>query len=337
MEVPTTGEERVRAIAAAARSSAGWQSKAHVGVVGEVLADSDWVAGPGDDGAVVDSSLVVCGEAILPAFLERDPFGAGIAAVLTNVNDVAAMGALPVAVVDTLVGDEATCRTALEGMRFASRLYDVPVVGGHITVNPDRQALSAFALGRCPGPPLAATRVQPGQRLGLLGCLEGTMRPDFPFFPSFDERGDLLAGDVRLLAALAETGSCTAAKDVSMAGLLGSLAMLLEPTTSGVTIALDDIPVPAGVDLLSWLVCLVCGPPDREEDTAAAAAARGLTYAPLGTIDDSGVLALRAGTPHADADHDDADLEGAVTVVDLRVEGITRLAPLAEPTQPGGA
>jgi selenophosphate synthetase-related protein len=332
--------ESLTAIVEAVRSNPGWRSKGHIGVVGEVFADAfgapDWRQGPGDDGAVVgagDESLVVCGEAILPAFFERDPFGAGIAAVLTNVNDVAAMGAVPLAVVDTLVGDEATCRTALEGMRHAAGLYDVPVVGGHLTINPDRYALSAFALGRCPGPPLAAASVRPGQRLGLLGCLEGTMRSDFAFFPSFDERGERLAGDVRLLAALAEAGSCTAAKDVSMAGLLGSLAMLLEPTTSGVTVALDDIPVPEGVDLLSWLVCfpclvfLVCGPQEREEQTAAAAAARGLTYAPLGTIDDSGVLALR----HGDGRADDKD---GVTVVDLRVEGVTRLAPLAQPAHP---
>jgi selenophosphate synthetase-related protein len=317
----------------AVRSSPGWRSKAHIGVVGdvfgEVFGEPDWREGPGDDGAVVRSgaeSLVVCGEAILPAFFERDPFGAGIAAVLANVNDVAAMGAVPLAVVDTLVGDEATCRTALEGMRYAAGLYDVPVVGGHLTVNPDRHALSAFALGRCPGPPLAAASVRTGQRLGLLGCLEGTMRSDFPFFPSFDERGDLLADDVRLLATLAEAGSCTAAKDVSMAGLLGSLAMLLEPTTSGVTVAVDDIPVPAGVDLLSWLICfpclvfLVCGPPEREVDTAAAAAARGLTYAPLGTIDDTGVLALRDGGTNGDR----------ASVVDLRVEGITCLPPPAQ-------
>jgi selenophosphate synthetase-related protein len=296
-------------------------------VVGEVFGPPDWQRGPGDDGAIVpsgDASLVVCGEAILPAFLERDPFGAGVAAVLTNVNDVAAMGAVPLAVVDTLVGDEATCRTALEGMRHASALYDVPVVGGHITIDPDRRALSAFALGRCPGPPLSAAAVRPGQRLGLLGCLEGSMRPDFPFFPSFDERGDRLAGDVRLLAELAAAGSCTAAKDVSMAGLIGSLAMLLEPTTSGITIDLADVPVPRGVDLESWLVCfpclvfLVCGPPEAEPAITAAAADRGLTYAPLGTIDASGVLTLRDG-------------EASAEVIDLRVEGITRLPPLLRP------
>jgi selenophosphate synthetase-related protein len=106
--------------------------------------------------------------------------------------------------------------------------------------------------------------------------------------------------------------------------------MLLEPTTNGVTVAVDDIPVPVGVDLLSWLICfpclvfLVCGPPEREVDTAAAAATRGLTYAPLGTVDDTGVLALHCGGTNGDT----------VTVVDLRVEGITCLPPLAQ-SEPG--
>ena len=313
------------ALVDAARSSSGWTSKAPIGLVGEVLGRPDWITGPGDDGAVVragDTSLVVCGEAIFPAFLERDPYGAGVAAVLTNVNDVAAMGAVPLAIVDTLLGDEATCEAALHGMRYASDLYDVPVVGGHITIDPDRRALSAFALGRCPGPALSTTRVRPGQRLGLLGCLEGAMRTDFPFFPSFDERGDRLAGDIRLLAELARDGSCAAAKDVSMAGLLGSLAMLLEATTCGITVEVDAIPVPTGVGLAQWITCfpcfafLVCSPPDTGPHPAAAAARRGLTYAPLGVSDDTGVVALRDGSDVA-------------TVIDLRTEGITRLAPLS--------
>ena len=73
---------------------------------------------------------------------------------------------------------------------------------------------------------------------------DGAMRADFPFFRSFDERGDALAGDVRLLAAVAATGACVAAKDVSMAGLVGSLAMLLEWSRLGVTVDLDAVPRP---------------------------------------------------------------------------------------------
>ena len=76
----------------AVRSSPGWRSKAHIGVVGDVFGEAfgkpDWREGPGDDGAVVRScgeSYVVCGEAILPAFFERDPFGAGVAGALAPV------------------------------------------------------------------------------------------------------------------------------------------------------------------------------------------------------------------------------------------------------------
>jgi uncharacterized protein len=310
-------EELVTAV----RNHPGWTGKAAIGVVREVLGPSDWRAGPGDDGAVLAAgaeTIVAAGEAILPAFVERDPHGAGIAAVLTNVNDLAAMGALPLAIVDTIVGDQDTARRVLEGMRYASELYDVPIVGGHVTQHTERRALSAFGVGRCPGPPLSSVNVAPDLELALLVCLEGTMREDFPFFPSFAQRGRELAADVRLLAALAETGACVAAKDVSMAGLLGSLTMLLEPTRHGVTIDVDAIPRPDGVALLPWLTCfpcfafLVCAPPGRTVEAADRARARGLTYAPLGRIDSSGVLALRAD-------------DRIVPVVDLRQERVTGL------------
>ena len=42
--------------------------------------------------------VIACGEALLPAFVAADPYGAGVAAVLANVNDLAAMGATPVAI-----------------------------------------------------------------------------------------------------------------------------------------------------------------------------------------------------------------------------------------------
>ncbi len=53
----------------------------------------------------------------MPPFVAADPYGAGIAAVLANVNDVAAMGGFPLAIVDTVVADRETARSVLEGMR----------------------------------------------------------------------------------------------------------------------------------------------------------------------------------------------------------------------------
>jgi uncharacterized protein len=303
-------------LAARIRSAPGWTDKAHIAVVREVFGPGDWLRGPGDDGAVVavgGEAVIACGEAILPDFVERDPYGAGVAAVVTNVNDVAAMGAVPLAIVDTVVGPPDTCRAALEGMRFASDLYEVPVVGGHLTSSRDRVALSAFAVGHGVGRPLSATRVAPGQRLALVACLEGTMRADFPFFPSFDERGSQLAGDVRLLSDLAADGVIEAAKDVSMAGLFGSLAMLLEPTRCGVSIAVDAVPVPAGVAFEAWALCFPCFAflvtlaPGSEDRCRQAVERRGLSYAALATVDATAILRLTDGIDAAELVDLDAD------------------------------
>src|SRR5205823_13871490 len=75
-------------------------AKRAIGLVSDVLGTAGWVDGPGDDGAAVDvegKTVIACGEALWPPFVRTDPFGAGLAAVLTNVNDVAAMGGLPLA------------------------------------------------------------------------------------------------------------------------------------------------------------------------------------------------------------------------------------------------
>jgi len=301
------GPDDLDALAAHLRSHAALRAKGEIGLVGEVLGAGNWVHGPGDDGAVVRigagagdgvaGHVVACGEALLPAFVARDPYGAGIAAVVTNVNDLAAMGARPYGIVDTIVGSADLAREVLRGMQAAGLLYDVPLVGGHLTVHDGPPALSAFGIGHADAV-LSATRVAIGQSLVVASCTRGTMRADFPFFRSFDERGSDLAGDVRVLAEIARSGACVAAKDVSMAGTVGSLAMLLEWSRLGVRLDLDLLPRPSDVPAAAWLTCfpafsfLLCSPPGREDECVEAFRTRGLEAAVVGTIDDTGLLSL---------------------------------------------
>src|SRR6201997_3937739 len=145
----------LQALARTVRDHPGVTAKAEIGLVGDVFQSTDWLAGPGDDGAVVTDagrSLVVGGEAILPSFVAADPYGAGVAAVTTNLNDLAAMGAWPLALVDTVTGPRPVIRSVLEGMRWAAGLYDVPVVGGHLTMTAGPPSLSAFGLVRADRP-----------------------------------------------------------------------------------------------------------------------------------------------------------------------------------------
>lgn len=303
------------------RAHPGIRGKAGLSLVAEVLGDTDWVAGPGDDAAVVPASdgyLLVAGEAMWPPLVEADPFGAGVAAVVANVNDVAAMGGRPLAIVNTVVSPEASARRMLEGLRRGGEVYGVPVVGGHLTVREGAAALSAFVLGRAAAL-LPATAVSPGQEILVAACLDGRLRPDPPVFTSIEARHAELAGDLDVLPRLAEAGTCAAAKDVSMAGLLGSLAMLLEPTGTGAVVDLGRIPRPSGVALPDWIVTfptyafvLACAP-ENVDAARRPFLDRGLACETVGRTDDRGTLRARDGAEEA-------------VLLDLS-EGITGLAP----------
>ena len=292
-------EEIVAAVAANPSIAA----KRSIGLISEVLPPGDWLSGPGDDGAALPlggSTVIACGEAIYPPFVAGDPYGAGIAAVLANVNDVAAMGGEPVAIVDTVVAPPDHAQRILEGMRWAADLYRVPIVGGHYTPSDGPPSLSAFAVGRADAV-LSVTRAHAGQDLVVAACVEGTMREDFPFFRSFDERGAHLAEDVRLLARVAGEGLAQAAKDISMAGLVGSLAMLLELGGLGVEVDIRRVPAPKGIPLERWFNCFPCFgflltcQPGTTDACIAAFRDRGLSAASVGTLDTSGVIRLRDG------------------------------------------
>ncbi len=329
MSSETTGGTELEALAGFLGSHPALRAKREIALVSEVLGAVSWVHGPGDDGAVVAApdapsgsgiwdQIIACGEALLPAFVASDPYGAGVAAVLANVNDLAAMGAVPLAIVDTIVGSPEVAREALRGMKEACEWYDVTLAGGHLTLHDGAPAISAFGVGRADAV-LSTTNVAAGQSLVVATCTSGEMRSDFPFFRSFAQRTGQLAGDVRVLATLATSGACVAAKDVSMAGLVGSLAMLLEWSQLGVTLDLDRLPRPSEVPMRDWLTCfpayafLLCAPPGREGDCVAAFHERGLEAAAVGEVDESGLLALRSGGQEA-------------VVMDLSVTGVTGLA-----------
>ena len=104
-----------------------------------------------------------------------------------------------------------------------------------------------------------------------------------------------------------------------MAGVIGSLGMLLEWRGAGAVVDLDALPRPAGVDLAQWLVCfpayafLLCAATERAEACAARFRERGLTCERIGTLDGSGLVRLRRGAELA-------------TVLDLSREPVTGLA-----------
>src|SRR5262249_49483377 len=104
------------------------------------------------------------------------------------------------------------------------------------------------------------------------------------------------------------------------AGLVGSLAMLLEWGTFGAEVDLESLPAPAGVPLARWCNCFPCYgflltcEPDRTGACVSRFTARGLAAARGGAVDSTGQVGLVAAGRSA-------------TVVDLSTTPVTGLRP----------
>ncbi|GAA1011929.1 GNAT family N-acetyltransferase [Acrocarpospora pleiomorpha] len=208
----------------------------------------------GDDGAPVPGGdLVAACDAILPSMVERDPDWAGWCAVLVNVNDLAAMGAAPVGLLDALGARDASfAARVLAGLHRASDAYGVPVLGGHTQFGVPA-ALSVTALGRT-AHPVPGGGGRPGQRVRLTADLGGRWRPGYTG-RQWDSTSMRTPAELRTMIGAVGTARPAAAKDVSMAGIAGTLGMLAEASSCGAVLDMSRLPRPQGATMGDWLTC----------------------------------------------------------------------------------
>jgi AIR synthase-related protein len=297
---------------AALRESAGVQSKRHIRPAAGMFGHSPSGILNGDDAAALPDAdggyTLLAAEGMHPAFVQREPWFAGLCAVLCNVNDIAAMGGRPRALVDVLfTGDErAHTQKMYEGLQAGAELFGVPIVGGHSGRSP-APCLSAAVLGKAQRL-ITSFDARPGQT--LLACLDlaGKFRGDQPHF---DGLSGLPGGDpklararLELLPQLSEAGLVQAGKDISMAGLLGTALMLLETSSCGARIDLAALPVPACAETQPqrWLESfpsfgfLLTAEPQQLSEIAARCAHLGIPAAAVGSVNATDVV---HGTEHA--------------------------------------
>ncbi|MGW3622946.1 MSMEG_0567/sll0787 family protein [Streptomyces sp. NPDC000880] len=208
----------------------------------------------GDDGAPVPGTEVIAAcDAIVPSMVERDPEWAGWCSVLVNVNDLAAMGASPVGLLDALgVPDAAHAARVLAGLKQAADAYGVPVLGGHTQFGVPA-ALSVTALGRT-AHPVPGGGGRPGHAVRLTADLGGDWRPGYrgrQWDSSTYRRND----ELRTMLGAVAAARPAAAKDVSMAGIAGTLGMLAEASGCGAVLDVAAVPRPEGAATGDWLTC----------------------------------------------------------------------------------
>lgn len=242
------------------RGSVGIIQKQDIQITSQLLGlQSDSPIKVGDDCAAIpdgDGYLLLAAEGIWHVLVEEDPWFAGWCAVMVNVSDIAAMGGKAIAIVDTIwTEDETKAIPLLAGMKAAARAFDVPIVGGHTNFRSAYNALSVGILGRAKQL-ISSFAAQPGELLVLVIDRRGEMHPKFPFWNAATQtEPNQLQKNLNLLPYLAENNLCSAGKDISMGGIVGTLLMMIEASQCGAILDLDNIFYPKNLDLETWLLC----------------------------------------------------------------------------------
>lgn len=253
------------------------------------------VASFGEDAAAIDHSdgvLLLAADGIMEDLISSDPYWAGYCAVLVNVNDIAAMGGMPLALVDIISCGIKTVRERIaDGLRDASDKFGVPIVGGHLHPDTSYSAIDVAVLGETDRKHLVgSTGAVPGNDIIFAMDLDGRFTPGIPY--SWDTTTTKDPDEVRrgLASMHAVAPMLTAGKDISNPGSPGTAGMLLEASGVGGRVDIDSLPRPNDVELVQWLKAYQgCGfvvtcDPASSEQVIAEFTKRGLAARVCGEV-----------------------------------------------------
>lgn len=264
-----------------------------------ILNGDDTAALPSDDGYVLFAA-----EGMRPELLAADPWFAGFCSVMVNLSDIAAMGGRPWAVVDVLFMGSGENERVLEGMKAASELFGVPVVGGHTARVAGPSMLGVSVVGRAKRL-ISSHAARAGQVVLMAVDLRGSFRIGNAYNAATTASAQQLRASLAVLPELAEAGLVGAGKDISMAGACGSLAMLLETSGVGAELDLARVPAPVEVEPLRWLTAfpsygyVLTAEPSSVDRICARFDAVGVACAPVGVVTTARQLWLCHGDERA--------------------------------------
>jgi AIR synthase-related protein len=323
-------EATLREIAARVMTARGIAHKMDIAGVVDALGAGQATIRLGDDCAAIpdgDGYLLFAIEGFVNDFVEIDPRFAGYCGVMVNVSDIAAMGGRPIAVVDAIWANNGlSADPILAGLRDASSIYGVPIVGGHTNIRADRGQLAVAVLGRAKRL-ITSFDAKDGDVLVAAIDLRGRFREPHPYWDAATGApAARLRGDLDILPDLAEHGLVTAGKDISMAGLVGTSMMLLESSNRGAFLDIDAVPCPPGIELDRFLLAfpsfgfVLTARPDNVGAVVAKFAARGIAAAAIGKVNSSRKVRLWRDNDEVEIWDFEQPFIGSAPRVEARVE-----------------
>jgi putative methanogenesis marker protein 2 len=217
--------------------------------------------GFGDDASAIDigndTLLLMAADGMWGRLMEGDPRWAGYCSVLVNVNDIAAMGGIPMGMTNVIsINNKEICNEIMLGIKEGVEKFGVPMVGGHIHPDTPYTALDVSITGIVSKDDvITSCGAKVGDRVIVAVDLDGRQHLSFPlnWDSTTHKTPELVQLQISVMNNIAKKHLLTAGKDISNPGILGTLGMLLEASEVGATVELEKIPRNSTVNWDEWL------------------------------------------------------------------------------------
>ena len=259
--------------------------------------------GLGEDSAAIgtdsDELVLLTTDAIVEDLCLQHPSAAGFNAVLANVMDIYAAGGTPTSFAVALsYSDPVIGEAILDGLIRGSHTFKIPIVRGHTSPN----STSTYVVGSATGTVqknsiLTAGGAEDDNVLVLLFDRTGQRGAYYQLgWDSVTDRpSENVVKRLSVMNDIAERNLVTASKDVSVAGIAGTAAMMLEYSGKGGTIDLDliDRARPKEIELEDWLRMyislgfLVATTEENFQNLKQLAKEHDLSACRIGSVDDT--------------------------------------------------
>ncbi|RLI80609.1 methanogenesis marker 2 protein [Archaeoglobales archaeon] len=237
------------------RNYEGLRRKKYAGVFGKKIGVEI-----GEDAAVIDVGtedlLLFTADGIWDVVLQKDLQWGGFVSILVNIHDIAAMGGIAISAVNivSVVDDKALDEISM-GMRRACDLYGVGVVNGHIHPNANTNSIDVAMIGKVKRNSVVYSNTAKAEDYLVYAVdLDGNIHPKLKYnFDSTKKDARILRMQMEAMQKIGEEKIASAGKDVSNAGLVGTIGMMMEVSRKGCTIDLNSVPKPDGIEMGHWL------------------------------------------------------------------------------------
>lgn len=221
----------------------------------------DVVIDIGDDASAIDIGnnqvILMAADGIWGQLMNINPYWAGYCSVLVNVNDIAAMGGKPLAMVNIMsISNDEIYEQLLAGIKDGCLKFGVPMVGGHLHPDGEVDSIGVAIAGIAQKDKIITSfGAEVGDKIIVAIDLDGKPHEEFAlnWDTTYDKDPELVRAQITAIQYLAENDYVKSGKDISNPGIIGTLEMLLEASEKGAIVNLEDIPRNKDVSWENWL------------------------------------------------------------------------------------